>query len=312
MSLHLTLRQLQVFAAVARNISYTHAAEELHLTQPAVSMQVKQLESATGLALIEQVGKRVQVTEAGREIQRCAMAVAECIEESAARIEALKGGRGGHLRVSVATTVNYFAPRLLAAFCREYPEVRVTLDVTNRETLLQQLAENAADVVLMGSPPQDAKVDAQPFLENPLVLIAPPGHRLAGSDPVPLSALEHEIILTREPGSGTRRAFEGFCREHGLRYSARIEMRSNEAIKQSVEAGLGLGVVSAHTIELELQAGRLITLDVAHFPMRRKWYVMHRHGKRLPPVAEAFERFVIATAPGLGARSPRLAGTGNV
>jgi len=301
--IHFTLRQLQVFEAVARHLSFTRAAEELHLTQPAVSMQVKQLESQVGVPLVEHSGKRIRITEAGREVERCARDVAGRLERASDRLVVLRGGRGGHLRVGVASTVNYFAPRLIAAFCAEHQGVRVTLDVTNRERLLRILVERQVDVALMGQPPEGVPLAAEPFMDNPLVLIGPLGHRLAGARAVALARLAGEPFIVREPGSGTRRAFERFCAEHGIEPPTGPEMSSNEAIKQSVEAGLGLAVVSAHTIELELAAGRLAVLDVEHFPIVRQWYVAHRRGRTLPPVAERFARFVVERAGELAAGS---------
>ncbi len=300
MAMHFTLRQLQIFEAVARHLSFTRAAEELHLTQPAVSMQVRQLEGQVGAPLIEHLGKRIRLTEAGDEIRRCATAVAARLDATAQRIDVLRGGHGGHLRLSIASTVNYFAPRLLAEFCRQYPAVQVTLDVTNRESLLRQLADGSAEVVLMGRPPPRQGLESTPFMDNPLLPIAAPGHALSGQRRITLAQFESQTFVSREPGSGTRRAFERFCAEHHLGIQPSIEMSSNEAIKQSVEAGLGIAVVSRHTIELELAAGRLVVLEVAHFPILRRWHMVHRGGRQLSPVARTFERYVLDNAVRLG------------
>jgi LysR family transcriptional regulator, low CO2-responsive transcriptional regulator len=294
--MNLTLRQLQVFEAVARHLSFTRAAEELYLTQPAVSMQVKQLEGAVGLPLFEQLGKKIHLTEAGQAMHRYSRTIAEQLREAQQLIEELKGIEGGRLRITVATTVNYFATRLLSAFCQRYKGVRVSLDVTNREHLLRQLETNETDIVLMGQPPADLDVVAEPFMDNPLVIIAPPNHALARQRGIPLKRLQQEIFLMRERGSGTRMAMERFFAEHGITPSSSIKMTSNEAIKQSVEAGLGLGIVSAHTLELELEVGRLKVLDVESFPIMRRWYVVHRRGKRLSAVARAFKDFVLKEA----------------
>ncbi len=293
---HLTLRQLKIFEAVARHLSFTRAAEELYLTQPAVSMQVKQLEDAVGLPLFEQAGKKVRLTDAGHQMYECSRAIASQLAATEQALDELKGVTRGRLLVTVATTVNYFASRLLAAFCQRYPNVHVSLDVTNRENLLRQLAANEADVVLMGSPPAALELVAEPFMDNPLVIIAPPGHPLAHRRSIPLADLRRETFLMREQGSGTRIAAERFFAQKGMTLTGSIEMNSNEAIKQSVEAGLGLGIVSIHTVELELKAGRLKTLDVQSFPIMRKWYVVHRKDKRLSPVARAFKDFVLAQA----------------
>jgi DNA-binding transcriptional LysR family regulator len=294
--MNLTLRQLEVFEAVARHLSFTRAAEELYLTQPAVSMQVKQLEGVVGLPLYEQLGKKIHLTEAGRAMHRYSRAIGEQLREAQQLFEELKGIEGGRLRITVATTVNYFATRLLSTFCQRYKGVRVSLHVTNREHLLRQLETNETDIALMGQPPVDLDAVAEPFMDNPLVAIAAPDHVLARERRIPLKRLQQETFLMRERGSGTRMAMERFLAEHGIKPSSSIEMTSNEAIKQSVEAGLGLGIVSAHTLELELEVGRLNVLDVESFPIMRRWYVVYRKGKRLSAAATAFRQFVLSEA----------------
>jgi DNA-binding transcriptional LysR family regulator len=291
---HITFRQLEIFETVARHSSVTRAAEELHLTQPAVSMQIKQLESAIGLPLFEQVGRRKFLTDAGRTMQHYSRSMTQQLAEAVGVLEELKGIEGGHFKISVATTVNYYATRLLADFCREHPGVRINLDVTNREALLRQLELNETDIVLMGQPPESLDVIAEPFKDNPLVVIAPPDHRFARRrKPVSLSELEAETFITREEGSGTRLAMERSFEEYGISPSSRIELNSNEAVKQGVQAGLGLGFVSAHTLELELETDRLKILKAEGFPIVRRWYVVHRCGKRLSVAALAFKDSVL-------------------
>jgi DNA-binding transcriptional LysR family regulator len=301
--MNVTFRQLKVFEAVARRLSFTRAAEELHLTQPAVSMQVKQMEGAIGLPLFEQIGRRIHLTEAGEVMHRYSRLIAEDLAEAGQAMEELKGIEGGRLRITVASTVNYFATRLLSDFCRQHPGVRVILDVTNRERLLATLEENETDIALMGKPPDTLDVDAQPFMENPLVVIAAPDHELARRRRISLSRLREETFLMREQGSGTRMAMERFFREKDVALLSTIEMTSNEAIKQSVQAGLGLGIVSAHTVELEIEVGRLVILKVDSFPIRRRWYLVHRKGKRLSAAAAAFKEFVLAYKKRSGRRS---------
>ncbi|MGE5240589.1 MAG: LysR family transcriptional regulator [Bacteroidota bacterium] len=294
--MHLTLRQLKVFESVARHLNYTRAAEELHLTQPAVSMQVKQLEDSLGAALFEQLGKRIHLTEAGKEVLGYARSITQQLDELEAVLNRQKGLAGGRLRISVATTANYFVPNLLGSFSRRYPEITVSLDVTNRETLLRQLSENLVDLVIMGRPPAEADVEAEVFLENPLVIVAPPEHALARMKKIPLKRLQEEVFLVREPGSGTRIAMERFFSERGMHLRTGMEVGSNEAIKQSVQAGLGLGLLSRATVDQELALGQLVLLDVAEFPIMRHWYMVHRRGKRLSPVARAFHDFVLSEA----------------
>jgi len=291
--MHITIRQLQVFEAVARQLSYTRAAEELHLTQPAVSMQIKQLESSVGLSLFEQLGKRVFMTQAGETMLRHAQTIMRHLCTAQEEMDELKGVDSGRLRIAVASTVNYFATRLLATFTRLHPSVQITLDVTNRETLLQKLEDNQPDVVLMGKPPKDLDLDAAAFMDNPLIMIARPDHPLSKRRPLALKDLVTETFVVREPGSGTRIAMERFFDNKSFVPSATIEMTGNETIKQSVEAGLGLAIVSVHTVELELALERLGRLDIRGMPIMRRWYVGHRRGKRLSPTAQAFRQFVL-------------------
>jgi DNA-binding transcriptional LysR family regulator len=292
--MHVTLRQLRVFEHVARTLSYTRAAEQLHLSQPAVSMQVRQLEEALGLPLFEKLGKRIHLTEAGREMAHYSQAISQQLREAEEVITALKGLRRGRLRISVATTANSFATRLLAAFSRAHEGAGFSLDVTNRKSLLDQLAANETDLVIMGKPPEGLDLEATAFMENPLVIVAPPDHLLIGeAGPIPLSRIQRETFVVRELASGTRIAMERFFQQRGIHLQAGMEMTSNEAIKQAVEAGLGLGIVSIHTLELELETRRLAILGVEGFPILRHWYVVHCKGKRLSPVAEAFRQFLL-------------------
>ncbi len=295
--MHVTLRQLRVFEAAARHLSYTRAAEELHLSQPAVSMQVGQLEEELGLPLFERVGKGIALTEAGREVHTYARSINRALQEMEEVMQSLKGVNRGRLHVAVASTVNYFAPRLLAVFHQRYPGITPRLDVTNRETLVRLLDSNGIDIAVMGQPPTDVDVESEAFMDNPLVVVAPPDHPLVGAPAIPLSDLASEVFVMREPGSGTRQAMERFFKEQGLAIRHGMQMTRNEAVKQAVRSGLGLSVVSLHTIELELETGRLKVLDVQGFPLARKWHLVYRRGKRLSPAARAFRDFVVAEAP---------------
>lgn len=294
--MHLTLRQLQVFEAVARLGSFTRAAESLHLSQPGVSMQIKQLEESVGLPLYEQVGKKIHLTQAGREIFAYSQSIGYLLDEAETVIEELKGMHSGRLAISVATTASHFATRLLAAFSQRYEGVTISLDITNRESLRHQLESNLPDLVIMGQPPEGVDVESEAFMENPLVMIAPADHPLLAEKNIPLKHFEDEHFVVREAGSGTRGAIRRFFDEHGVTFHTGIEMTSNEAIKQAVEAGLGLGIVSIHTLELELETERLKVLDVEDFPIMRHWRIVQRVGKRLSPVAQAFKQFVLEEA----------------
>ena len=294
--LRLTLRQLEILDAVARCGSFSRASAELHLSQPAVSMQIKQLESTLGIPLFEQIGKRIQLTEAGRETLQATQAIHRELINLEHTLADLQGLKGGSLSVSVASTASYFTARLMALFREIHPDVRVSLNVVNRETLLKHLADNSIDLALMGQPPEGHDLSAQPFMDNPLVVIAAPNHPLAGEHRIPLARLTEEPYVGREPGSGTRDAVEKVFAENGLTLKAAMEMNKNEAIKQAVEAGLGLSVVSLHTVQAELTAQSLCVLDVQGFPLYRQWYLVQRQGKRLGPAAQAFAQFVLSEA----------------
>jgi DNA-binding transcriptional LysR family regulator len=289
--MNITLRQLKVFERVAKRLSFTRAAEELYLTQPAVSMQIRQFEEAIGLPLFERLGKKIYLTRAGEELYHLSKTISRKLDEAEQLVDELKGADGGRLIVAVASTVHYFAIRLLADFCRQYPKVKVSFKVTNRKGLVQLLEDNEADIVLMGQPPEEIDLVSEAFMDNPLVVIAPIGHPLAGKH-LDLEDLRNETFLMREQGSGTRTSVERFLAEWGFSLSTSMEMNTNSAIKQGVEVGLGLGVVSLHTVDRELEDKRLIVLDVEHFPIMRKWYIVHRAGKRLTAIGEAFEEYV--------------------
>lgn len=295
--MNITLRQLKVFERVARRLSFTRAAEELFLTQPAVSMQIKQFEEAIGLPLFERLGKKIYLTQAGEELYQLSRTIARELDEAEQIIEELKGTESGRLNVSVANTVHYFAIRLLAEFCRRHPKVRVSFKVTNRKGLLQNLEDNEADLLLMGQPPDSQDLVAESFLTNPLIIIAPPGHPLAGQKNIDLREFTHETFIMREIGSGTRNSVERFLAERGVHLTVSMEMNTNGAIKQGVEEGLGLGIVSIHTLERELEGGRLVVLDAESFPILRQWFIVHRAGKRLSAIATEFADFVRQEAP---------------
>ena len=294
--MHITLRQLEVFYAVAKYGSFTNAAEKVHLSQPAVSMQVKQLEKNVGLPLFEQLGKKTHLTQAGREMYRYSEEISLLLEEASSVFDELKGGHRGKLTISVATTASHFTTRMLAAFSSRHQDVTISLDITNRETLQMQLELNEPDLVIMGQPPEGIDVVSSAFMENPLVMIANINHPLAKQNNIPLQQIEAEHFVVREKGSGTRSAIQRFFSENGVTFHTGIEMTSNEAIKQAVEAGLGLGIVSIHTLELELETKRVVILDVEGFPIMRHWHIVQRKGKRLSPAAQLFKQFVLTEA----------------
>ena len=294
--MNITIRQFQIFEAVAQHLSYTRASEVLYLSQPAVSMQMKQLEAEVEMPLFERMGKRLFLTEAGEELLIYTRNISQQLVELNDMMGEIRGSERGSVTIAVATTANYFALKLLGEFYKRFSGTNISLDVTNRESLLKHLTDNTVDMVIMGQPPEDIDVEATAFMDNPLVVIAPKGHVLAQKKQIPLSILQQETFIMREHGSGTRIAMERFFEQSGYAISSVMEMSSNEAINQAVEAGLGLGIVSHHTLELELALERLEVLDVESFPIMRHWYLVHRQGKRLTALMDEFKRLVINDA----------------
>ncbi len=288
-----TLRQLKIFETVARHLSFSRAAEELHLTQPAVSTQVKQLSAHAGVPLFEQFGKRINLTPAGVELLQFSRAIIQQFREAEEAMARHKGVSGGKLNVAVISAGDYFFPRVLAEFTRRHPGVTLNLAVHNREEVLHQLAGNLTDIAIMVRPPEQLGTISQAFAPHPYVIVARPDHPLALRRNIPLSEVLREAFVVRERGSDTWNSMEdGF----GLRLrdiNIAMEIRSTETIKQAVIAGMGISFLSAHTISLELKIGSLCILDVRGFPLMLNWYVVHREKKRLPPVAVAFKGFLM-------------------
>jgi DNA-binding transcriptional LysR family regulator len=289
---HATLQQLRLFAAVAEHKSVTRAAEEVHLTQPAVSIQIKRLEGKVGMPLIEHIGKELHLTVAGEEVYDAAKDVLERLGDLENTLNDLQGEVAGPLNVHVVSSGKYFMPHLLGSFVRRYPKVEPRLEITNRALLLSSLAKNQSDLYIMGQPPEEVSVIEYPFLENILVVVARPDHPLAGKRRISLARIAEERFVGRESGSGTRKAVEKLFHDKGLDISAYIELDSAEGIKQGVIGGLGIGVLSKHSLRLELDAGELVMLDVQGFPLRRRWYVSHREGKRLSLAAQVFLQYL--------------------
>jgi DNA-binding transcriptional LysR family regulator len=291
---HVSLRQLRVFEAAASFRSFSKAAESLHLTQPGVSMHIKELEANAGLALFDRVGKRLYVTEAGEELLARARDVLRALREADEAFDGLKGLRRGRIMLTVVSTAKYFAPRLLARFRDLYPQIDIRLAVNNRDAVIEQLMSNEVDLAIMGRSPESLDIVAQAFAENPHVVIAAPNHPLAGRRSIPESTVARETFFVREPGSGTRSAMQEFFSAHGLEVKVGMEIASNETIKQAVMAGMGVSFLSRHTLDLELSTGRLVALDVRGLPVVRRWHVAHLAKKRLSPTSRAFKEFVLA------------------
>ena len=286
--MRLTLHQLKVFETVARLSGFSRASEALHLAQPTVSMQVKQLAETVGMPLFEKIGKKIYLTEAGDVVQTSARDMFEVLARMEMQLAQLKGLKQGRLKVAVVTTAKYFIPRLLGPFVHQYPGIDIALDVGNRSEIVSRLSRNDDDLYIMGMPPAGMQIQRHPFVENPIVAIAPKNHPLAGKRHISLARLAEEPFLLRERGSGTRMATERFLKEHGVKLNVRMELGSNEAIKQAVAGGLGLSLLSLHALMGELTRKEVALLNVEALPIRRSWYIVHRTGKELSIVARAF------------------------
>jgi DNA-binding transcriptional LysR family regulator len=291
---HATLRQLKVFDTLAIHGSVVRTAEALHLTPPAVSIQVKQLAETVGQPLVEQIGKRL--TAHGRVVARACRDIFGRIESLGQELAALQGLESGSLSVAIITTASYFVPRLLGDFCEDHPGIAVAMHVGNRETVLERMERNEDDLYILGQPPDSAQITAAPFAPNLLVAVAYPGHALAGEARFSPKRLAREPFIARELGSGTRRAAEEFYAESGLVPSIRMELGSNEAIKQSIAGHLGISILSESTVRGELASGELVRLDVEGLPLRRQWYAACPKNKMLSPAAKAFRAYLESRA----------------
>jgi DNA-binding transcriptional LysR family regulator len=294
---HATLHQLRIFQAVAEHNSFARAAEALHLSPPTLSLQVKQLADTVGQPLFEQLGKKIFLTAAGKTLAQACQDIAQRLDLLSEDLSALQGMERGSLKLAILTTVKYTVPKLLGGFCAAHPGIDVAMVVGNRENLLQRLASNQDDLYIMGQPPQHMDVVSEDFADNPLVLVAPPSHPLVGKRRIDPARLRQEPFILREPGSGTRLTMERFFAEQGFSAINRLEVGSNEAIKQTVAGGLGLAVLSATTVVSELALGELVQLDVKGFPLIRRWQVVYPRGKRLSPAAQAFKQWLFDHRP---------------
>jgi DNA-binding transcriptional LysR family regulator len=292
-AVHLTLQQLKLFEAVSRLGSYTRAAEELCITQPAVSIQIKRLEEQVGLPLFEQVGKKTFPTAAGKTMYAASLDIINRIDDLKISIEELKGTVKGTLQMSVVTTAKYFLPKLLGAFLQQYPDVEPKLKFTNRARVIERLMNNDDDFVVMGQIPKDENLEAYPFLNNILGIVAYNDHPLANKKNITIEELANQRFLIRESGSGTRYVFDQLLQEHGVKIEPYMELGSSEALKQAVMAGLGIAVLSLHSVQLERDVNKLTVLDVEGFPLKRRWYAVHLKGKKLSLVARTFLDFIL-------------------
>jgi len=300
---HATLRQLKVFEAVARNLSFTRAAEELHLTQPAVSTQIGKLEDHAGNALFEQFGKKIYLTAAGAELLRISRTIIQQFEQAESAMAQFRGVRGGRLNVGVISAGDYFFPQLLVEFIGRNSGVTLNFTVHNREELLAHIADNLTDLAIMVRPPSDMDTLNEAFAPHPYVVVAPPSHPMSHRRSIPRAEVMRQPFVVRERGSDTWRSMQDGFGEDLSGLNIAMQIRSTETIKQAVIAGFGLSFLSAHTVSRELQTGSLTALDVQGFPLNLHWYVVHRRTKRLPPVAQAFRNFLLSDGAALIAQA---------
>jgi DNA-binding transcriptional LysR family regulator len=291
---NITLKQLRLLNAAARGGSFAAAAEAGHVTPPAVTMQMRQLEDEAGLPLFERDGRAFKLTDAGRELLTAAEKIEAVLADCDAGLAALKSVASGRVAVGVVSTAKYFAPQMLAAFSRTHPGIDIELVIGNREDTIAAFKAGRLDVAVMGRPPEDIPVESALIGDHPQVIIAPPDHPLAKRRAIPPQEIAGETLLMRETGSGTRLLAERFLAKHGIKPRIGMEIGSNETIKQAVIAGLGIAFISAHTIASEIQDGRLVVLDVAGLPEIRHWFVVRPATKRLMPAAGALRNFLVA------------------
>ncbi len=290
--LRMTLRQLQVFQAVCSSQSYSRAAEDMALTQPAVSQQIRQLEEQVGAPLFEYVGKKLYLTEAATSLLAASEDIFNRLDSLDMQLSSLQGNLRGELRLAVVSSIQYLTPHLLAAFRQRYPEVVFRLEVTRRSQVIQRLQDNRDDVVLMALVPEDRALEFFPFLNNPIIAVARSDHPLAGRQALALTELEQRVVLEREPGSGTRKAVDEFFQQKRVHLQQLMQMGSGESMVHGALAGLGVALVSEYAAAPYLRSGELVRLDFSELPLYRSWCAVHARGKRLSPVAEAFLAFL--------------------
>jgi DNA-binding transcriptional LysR family regulator len=289
-----TFRQLRIFASVARHLSFARAAEELGLTAPAISMQIKELETETGLKLFDRSQRKVSLTTAGEYVLASTQRVLAAMRDAEDLVARFRGLRTGLLDVAMISTAKYFLPRLLAQFHREHPGIEIRLQVTdNREGIVSLMQQGKIEVAIMGRPPQGWPTRAEPFAMHPYVLVTAIDHPFARAEKVSARALSNEGFIVREPGSGTRTALDEYLHAHHMRARVVMQMSSNEAIKQAVMAGMGISLLSLHTVGLELEHHLIATPDTEGLPVMRRWHVVNAHAKTLSPAAEAFRYFIL-------------------
>lgn len=307
--MRMTLRQLQVFGAVCESRSYSRAAEEMALTQPAVSLQIRQLEELVGQPLFEYVGKKLYLTEAAEALKRASSDIFARLDSLDMQLTDLQGSLQGQLNLAVESSAKYFVPHLFAAFRRQHPDVSLQLSVVNRAQVIKRLSDNRDDLVIMSLMPSEVALEFLPFLNNPIVAVAPPEHPLCQASRLSLQDLAAYPLLVREPGSGTRKACEEYFQQKRAHFAQTVQIASLDALREAVIAGLGVALLPRHAVTLELAHGLLRELPVDELPLYRSWCVAHARGKRLSPVAQAFFAFIRDQRAQVSALAARFGGS---
>lgn len=291
--MNITFRQLRLFLALADTGSVSAAAKTMHVTQPTASMQLKEVTQSVGLPLYEFIGKKIYLTDVGKELAATARSVAQSWDSFEQSVDGMKGLSRGKLRVAVVSTAKYFMPRLIGSFCAKYPAIDVSLEILNRDGVVHRLRENLDDLYIMSMPPADIELGDEVFLPNPIVVIAATTDSLAKRRQVPLHELANRRFILREKGSGTRMAGDLHFRKMKFRPDIRLELGSNEAVKESVAGGLGVGLLSRHALHGLQKEHGVSVIDIEDFPLTSAWHIVHPASKKLSPLALAFKQHVL-------------------
>ena len=291
--MNITFRQLRLFLALAETGSVSGAAKLMHVTQPTASMQLKDITESVGLPLYEVVSKKIYLTDMGKELATTARAIAQSWDSFEQNADSVKGLSRGKLKIAVVSTAKYFMPRLVGSFCQKYPEIDVSLEILNRDGVVQRLRDNMDDIYIMSKPPSDLDLSDEAFMPNPIVVIASTMDPLVKRVAVPLNELSKKRFILREKGSGTRMAGDQFFSKKKFRADVRLELGSNEALKESVAGGLGLGLVSKHALHGLMKEHGVGIVDVEGFPLPSAWHIVHPASKKLSPLALAFKQHLL-------------------
>jgi len=294
--MNITFRQLRLFLALAETGSVSAAARRMHVTQPTASMQLKEISNTIGLPLYEVVSRKVYLTQIGKELAKTGKDIAQEWEKYEQQVDALKGLTRGKLRVAVVSTAKYFIPRILGTFCNQYPQIDISLEVLNRDGVVKRLEDNMDDLYIMSQPPLHLEIEDEILMSNPLYLVAPKDHLYVNKKLTNLASLKKEKFILREKGSGTRMATDAFFKQNSFKPEVRLELGSNEAIKQAVIGGLGLAVLSKYALSDQDGKSEVSVLHCVKFPIKTSWHIVYPKGKQLSPIASIFKEHLIVTA----------------